>query len=279
MRRVVLGIALVAAALAAGCSSGPLKPPGDVRGTAWRHTNASADAVVQKAWVVIPAQATGDKTFAGLMRDAPTRIAKRVPVVVFLHGSSGISPAVRDWQKWVADELGIASIAPDSMQLPNRLTYKSPADKDTYEHIHELRAVEIVFALQALRNAPWADNSRLALAGTSEGSVAVARYAGAEFASRILYAWSCENNYFVKEHGTALPLGRPVLNVISARDPYFSKGNDWIGNPAPVGHCGPLVRDNPRGEVLLIGNAPHTLFNLPPARTVTQRFLVESLQP
>ncbi|MEZ5728351.1 MAG: alpha/beta hydrolase [Burkholderiaceae bacterium] len=277
--RKILGISLAAVGLLVGGCAGPVKPDGVVNGTAWRHTDKSSIAVIQNAWVAIPSQATGGPVYSGPFKHATGAATTRVPVVVVLHGSSGITPALREWQKWLASELGIASIAPDSMQLPGRLTYKSPVEKDNYERIHELRAVEIVFALQALRATAWADSSRLALAGTSEGAVAAARYAGAEFGARLLYSWSCEDNYFVKGHGTALPVGQPVLNAVSARDPFFSSANPWVGNPNPVGNCGPVLRDNPRAEVLLLGNAPHTVLNHPAARALAKRFLVQALQP
>lgn len=52
------------------------------------------------------------------------------------------------------------------------------------------------------------------------------------FEGRILYSWSCESNYFVKEQGTAVPAERPVLNVMSAMDVFFSPSNTWLGNSA-----------------------------------------------
>ena len=63
------------------------------------------------------------------------------------------------------------------------------------------------------------------LAGTSEGAVPVARYAGREFAARMLFAWSCEPNYFVTEPRNAFEADKPVLNVISSVDPFFSPTN------------------------------------------------------
>ncbi|MCO5120740.1 MAG: alpha/beta hydrolase [Burkholderiaceae bacterium] len=279
MQRVVLACAAGLMALLAACSSGPVAPDGAVRGSSWSHSNVSARAVVDQAWVAIPSRATGGAVYSGTLAGAKGRAVARVPVVVVMHGAAGISPALKEWQLWLAETLGIASIAADSMQLQSRLTYTSPVDKDSYERIHELRRTEIVFALQALTGADWADTSRLALAGIEEGAVAAARYDGPEFSARLLFGWSCENNFFVKEHGTRLPPGRPVLNVISARDPLFSSANSWVGLPDPVGHCGPLLRNNPRAEVLLLGNAPQRVLNMPAARSAAQRFLVESLQP
>ncbi|MFA7505579.1 MAG: alpha/beta hydrolase [Burkholderiaceae bacterium] len=279
MQRPVLACLIGLTVLFSACSSRPVAPDGVVHGSSWSHSNVSARAVVEHAWVVIPSRATGGPVYAGPLGEVQGRAVARVPVVVMMHGASGISPALKEWQIWLAESLGIGSIATDSMQLQSRLTYTSPVDKESYERIHELRRTEIVFALQALGTVDWADTSRLALGGVEEGAVASARYDGPEFSARLLFAWSCENNFFVKEHGTRLPPGRPVLNVISARDPLFSSANDWVGLPDPIGHCGPLLRNNPRAEVLLLGNAPQRVMNMPAARSATERFLVESLQP
>ena len=169
----------------------------------------------------------------------------------------------------------IASVAPDSFALPGRVTYSSPLDKASYERIHALRGSEIVAAAAAVRQASWADPSRLILAGTSEGSVAVARHAGTEFAGRLLYAWSCEPNYFVTAPRNAFEPGKPVLNVISTVDPFFSPANTWLGNPEAKGHCGEALKGNPKGRVVLVPGAPHTLINLPKAREATEAFLAE----
>ena len=173
----------------------------------------------------------------------------------------------------------MASVAPDSFTLPDRITYTSPVDKATYEKIHALRASEIAATLAALLKQPWVDPSRIVLAGTSEGSVAVARYAGSEFAGRIVYSWSCEPNYFVVEPKNAFESDKPVLNVISSVDPYFSQANSWLGNLAAKGHCADALKDNKKATIVLIPGAPHTLINLPQARSATAAFVVEVLKP
>ena len=145
--------------------------------------------------------------------------------------------------------------------------------KDAYERIHALRASEIAPTLAALKNQTWADPGRLVLAGTSEGSVPVARYAGTEFAARMLFAWSCETNYFVRSPQNAFETNKPVLNIISASDPFFSKSNSWLNSPDSAGHCGAALAGNPQASVLLVPNAPHTLLNLPATRNATAGFL------
>jgi dienelactone hydrolase len=255
-------------------------PMGEVKGSGWAHTSTSLAASAQQADVVLPAEATGAAVFTGKLKDIPTTLkGRKVPLVVFLHGSSGLAlKAIGDWQQWLARQ-GIASAAPDSFALADHVTYKSPIAKADYERIHALRASEIAPALQALQHQPWVDASRLVLAGTSEGAVPVARYAGNEFAARMLFAWSCEANYFVEEPRNAFGKTQPVLNVISQTDPFFSPANSWLGNAAAKGHCAEALKDNVRASVVLLPGAPHTLLNLPAARDTTAGFLREVLRP
>jgi hypothetical protein len=73
-------------------------------------------------------------------------------------------------------------------------------------------------------------------ARSSEGATAVARYNEREFAARIVFAWSCEDNDFVEVHGTRVIAEQPILNVIGAVDPFFPPANPWLGNPVgPLG--------------------------------------------
>ncbi|MBC7609682.1 MAG: alpha/beta hydrolase [Polaromonas sp.] len=253
-------------------------PVGEIKGSAVQHTAASAEGVVQRASVVLPASVTGAAVYVGTFANAPKDIKARVPVVVFLHGSSGLGlKAIGEWQLWLAS-LGVASMAPDSFALPDRLTYTSPVSKDVYEKIHALRASEIPLTLQALRSVAWADTSRMVLAGASEGGPAVARYTGNEFAGRILYSWSCENNYFVQDHRSA-QLAQPVLNVMSSTDVFFSPSNSWLGNAVAKGYCGDALKEHKQASIVLIPGAPHTLLNLPAARIATAGFVRDVLKP
>jgi hypothetical protein len=253
-------------------------PAGSVKGTAFAHDAASRQGLMANANVALPASLTGGAIYFGKPDAAPATAGRRAPVVVFLHGSSGLGlKAIEEWQRWLAG-IGIASIAPDSFALPDRLTYQSPIGRDIYERIHALRASEIAAATAAVTAAPWADATRLALAGTSEGAVAVARHGGADYRGRIIFSWSCEDNYFVETHATAAP-DLPVLNVISMTDPYFSPSNAWLRNPAARGHCGAALATAKDATVVLIAGAPHTLINLVAARNAAEGFLRRILKP
>ncbi|MBK8358583.1 MAG: alpha/beta hydrolase [Comamonadaceae bacterium] len=274
--KATLSIALLLAATQAWCQAPA--PQGEIKGQAIVHTPESARAAMANGALVLPAAATGGAVFTGAFKDAPRETRARVPVVVFLHGSSGLGlKAIGEWQQWLAT-MGIASFAPDSFALPGRVTYTSPVGKDFYEKIHALRGSEITLAVQALKDAPWADPRRMVLAGTSEGATAVARYAGDAFAARMIFSWSCEDNYFVETHRTAVRPEQPVLNVISATDPFFSRSNAWLGQPAAVGHCAAAFKDHPKASIVLIPGAPHTLLNLPAARQVVAGYLQDALK-
>jgi dienelactone hydrolase len=267
----VTALAFVLIGMAAPATGAEI-PHGEVKGSAWKHTELSASAVVSNADVALPTKVTGGAIYFGKLTQAPRTANARVPVVLFLHGSSGLGlKAIGEWQQWLAT-LGYASIAPDSMVLPDRITYTSPVDKTVYEKIHSLRASEIALALNALGDLPWADPDRLILSGASEGGPAVARYAGSEFAGRLIFSWSCEDNYFVLAHRTVVPR-EPVLNVMSSTDPFFSRANAYIGNADAQGHCGAALREHKNTTIVLIPGAPHTLLNVPQARLAVEAWL------
>jgi dienelactone hydrolase len=279
MRARILGFAVSLAAVSLGTLAQSPAPAGEIKGDAWVHTEESLAAAVQRADVCIPAAATGGSPYIGKFSGIPKLSGSKVPAIVFMHGSSGLGlKAIGEWQQWLCG-LGYASIAPDSFALPGHVTYTSPIDKESYERIHALRASEIPAALNGLKKQPWVDSERLILAGTSEGAVPVARYTGSEFIARMLYAWSCESNYFVKQPLNAFEPNKPVLNIISASDPFFSKANSWLGNPEAQGHCGAALKDNRQAAVLLVPGAPHTLLNLPAARDATAGFLSRLPKP
>lgn len=273
MRTHTLGVAVLLAIGSVGATAQSSAPAGEIKGDAWVHTIESLRATAQNADVCISAAVTGSGPYIGKFSGIPKLTDRKVPVILFMHGSSGLGlKAIGEWQQWLCG-LGYASIAPDSFALPGHVTYKSPIDKESYEKIHALRASEIPAALDALKNQPRVDFDRLILAGTSEGAVPVARYAGSEFMARMLYAWSCESNYFVKQPLNAFEPNKPVLNIISASDPFFSKANTWLGNSDAQGHCGAALKDYPQAAVLLVPGALHTLLNLPAARDATAGFL------
>ena len=203
----------------------------------------------------------------------PTSTAAPLPLLIFLHGSSGLNPATRAYQAWLAAGLGIASLAPDSFSRPNRPRYQSPAPTAQYEAVHALRLQEIATALAALPLLPWVDGGKLLLAGSSEGGVAAARWRGHEFAGRLIYGWSCEDNYFVEKADNGFDAGCPLLNILSDADPFFGCDSEYNRGRQVDGDSRRALAGMPQAKLVLLPNAPHTLYNLPEARALTADFL------
>jgi poly(3-hydroxybutyrate) depolymerase len=226
--------------------------------------------------LALPEVLAGGSVYVGKPSAAPRpRPSRPVPAVVFLHGSGGLTDATREWQTWLARSLHLTSFAPDSFATPSRIRYVSPVDKRIYEQVHALRAAELCAGIAWLSRQHWVDRRRLVVAGTSEGAVAVARMAPGTAIARILYAWSCESNYFVQEHGTRIGPQEPVLNIMSTDDPYFGPSNPWHGDIGDQleGHGAAVMRGNLNSQVILLAGVPHTLYNIPAARRATQSFL------
>ena len=200
------------------------------------------------------------------------------PLLLFLHGSSGLNEQTRSYQRWLSGTLGLATLAPDSLARAARPRYQSPAPREVYEAVHRLRLDEIRAAMAALPRLPWVDARRVFLAGSSEGAVAVARWRGDEFLGRLIYSWPCEDNYFVDRADNGFAPDCPILNILSGHDPYFSADSPLNRGLPVLGHSGHALRDATHAKLLILPHAPHTLYNLPAARAHTRRFLRELLR-
>ena len=214
------------------------------------------------------------KVWAACYTDRPEGATGKLPVFLFLHGSSGINPATRELGRFIAS-LGFLFVAPDSMAVADRLAYTSPVAPEVYETVHAMRLSELEYAVDHLNELPEFDG-RFVIAGTSEGGVSVARFASrAERpeAARLLFSWSCEDNYHVDHHRTNIPDSVPVLNLMSAEDKFFSRANAYLGNDDALGHAGKALAKHPDATIVLLPGAPHTLFNLPAAHRILRGFL------
>lgn len=244
---------------------------GKVMGHVDQHTPATLKATFEKAYVAL--KLDDGSVYTGTLDQLPT-VTHKLPTVLFMHGSSGVNPAIREFAQHLA-QMGWALIAPDSMQTEDRITYSSPIARETYEKIHALRYEELQYAVQHVKALPFLGNC-LVLAGTSEGGVSVARFENQseiQESARLILSWSCENNYHVTEHRTRIPQDCPVLNIMSGTDPYFSRANSYLDNDSALGHAAQTLKDHKDATIVLLPGAPHTLFNLPQARTLIDAFL------
>ena len=250
---------------------------GSIKGSVRKHTDDSLKATFDHAYCVIPNP--GGAPIVSELSTLPP-IEGLYPVVLFMHGSSGVNEQTRLLGNWLADSLGVAMVVPDSMQLADRITYSSPISPEDYEDIHAMRLQELEYAMAHIFDLSFNDG-RVFIAGTSEGGVGVARYETREEYpedARMIFSWSCEDNYHVKAHGTNIPDYMPVLNIMSAADKFFSQKNSYLNTPSAQGHAGKALENNPNARILLLPTAPHTLFNLPVARAAIKNFIDEVLK-
>lgn len=251
---------------------------GKLSGSVRKHTAATLAATWENAYVVIPQD--GNAPQIGLVKDLKA-VEGKYPLVVFSHGSSGVNAQIKLFAYWLADSLRVATVVPDSMQTADRLTYSSPVPAKDYEAIHSMRLEELKYAMAHLNELNWFDG-RAFVAGTSEGGVSAARYKaeGSEVKEKgkMIFSWSCEDNYHVESHKTQICDCLPVLNVMSAVDKFFSQANSYLDNPNALGHAGKVLANNPNAQIVLIPSAPHTLINLKQTRDAVSAFITRVLR-
>lgn len=250
---------------------------GKLSGSVDAHTPETLAATWDHAYLTLPDEA-GD----GYIETTPAEILKtkvdfKCPTVLFAHGSSGVNPAIRELAQWLSTEMGAACVVPDSMQTADRLTYTSPVARQDYERIHAMRSQELAFAATQLQKMPWFDGNYV-VAGTSEGGVTAARFdgnsVGLRESGKMIFSWSCEENYFVDTPGNVFEFNEPVLSVMSLTDKFFGVGNSYLDNPKAYGYPHEALKDNVNASIVLLPQAPHTLLNLPQAHGAIQAFLV-----
>ena len=170
----------------------------------------------------------------------------RLPVVVYLHGCTGIGND--DFLRTLAGD-GFAVVAPDSFARTWRPLQCDPRTRSGGYNVfvYDFRLAETAYALGHLWQQPWADWNRMALVGSSEGGVAAALYRGDEFRGRVVLQWTCSGAAHVR--GVAAPAGEPVMTVVGAEDPWY------VANRRQ--DCGALLAGRPASRSLVVDGRGH----------------------
>ncbi len=197
---------------------------------------------------------------------------RRVPVVVYLHGCTGIgnTPFLRRLA-----ERGYAVVAPNSMARRYRPLQCDPARRQGGYNlfVYDFRQAELTYALQRLARLPWVDRDNLFLVGNSEGGVVAALYRGDEFNARVVTQWTCEGAPLVR--GIGAPADTPVLSVVRRGDPWYG-GKKSLGQRSD---CGRYMQGRPgsRSIVLEEGDS-HVVYSDPGAVQAILSFLEDNRQ-
>jgi dienelactone hydrolase len=211
------------------------------------------------ATVALPGAATGGLPIFGRWRDSAVQHAvrniaadRRVPAIVFLHGCDGIG--IEEESARIAYmEAGFAVFFPDSFA---RIGRRSNCRADTYAtgaqpEAHAYRLDEIAYAREQLRTLPWIDQSRVYAIGFSEGGMALAGYAGHDFARIVITGWHCDGNG--RYRGLRTPKDVPVLAIVGGDDPWYLAKKDR--------HCGQFFGDRANSRSLVLADNGHAILN------------------
>lgn len=90
---------------------------GKVEGSVRKHNEATLKAVWDNALLVLPQEQDPEHVIETTPAAAGNEcFSDRYPTLIFEHGSSGITLAIREFARFIAQETGWAVVAPDSMQ-------------------------------------------------------------------------------------------------------------------------------------------------------------------
>ncbi len=201
---------------------------------------------------------------------------QRFPVVVFLHGCTGIGIPEHKLSQ-LLDDAGYAVIMPNSFsrRLRHRNCNYTTFSAGMFPVAYLYRRAELIYALSRIRSLNWVDHDRVLLGGFSEGAVATALW-GAEVDARayIVAGWTCTAPpEFEWLRGLRTPKTRAVLAIVSEHDPW----HNWRGWR---GHCGADVPEHHNILSMVIeGASVHNVFVYPQAQQAIVEFARAQLRP
>ena len=158
------------------------------------------------------------------------KLEQPFPVVVYLHGCTGITSHDSAWAKYIS-KLGFIVVLPNSMARQWR---ESNCDgrlakiTNKFPLAHVYRQQEIELAWNRLQSYNWVMKDKIFLMGHSEGGVAVATTTSDKYKGQIISGWGCTDKKYSSFNGIKSPKHIPVL-AIADRNDFWHKGTIWQG--------------------------------------------------
>ncbi|PCH75370.1 MAG: hypothetical protein COC12_01005 [Rhodobacteraceae bacterium] len=194
---------------------------------------ASDSAEIARSWdaaiVRFPTRAGKSKTSSIAALASDIDATRTYPVVIYMHGCSGVWQGTRDRIKFYADN-GFLVIAPVSFA---RLKYPKSCDVATnrgglYRGTLAMRQKDAGYAIEMARKMPFVDGAKIVLAGLSQGAITAATFSAAnpdqKTAARVVEGWTC-NAGWPEYKGVNAGADEPVLTLVAKNDPWFQ--NEW----------------------------------------------------
>jgi hypothetical protein len=239
--------------------------------TAFAQTaeNQGADVALtwEKAEVFVP---------GSFFKKTPNKVTvnKPLPVVIYLHGCTGIDPDHdARWGDFIKG-LGYIAVLPDSMARPGRKSNCDPKIKrgGAFPQANVMRLQETSYALEQVKKSTWADTNNIFLMGHSEGGQASARNKLPDFRGIIISGWTCTDKARPGFDGIFAPLDTPILTLEWDHDA-------WREGTPQQGSCANKFGERKKARQVLFSGTNHTTYPKEEARDAVAQFLKENLAP
>ena len=219
---------------------------------------------VAKSWDEARVYVPGSESYLKSPKDV--KLDKPAPVVLFMHGCSGIDAAESSWAAFIRNK-GYVVVLPDSFARDRPKSCDPRTQRGgLFPGFFAFRREEVLYGVAQLQNMPWADKRNLFLMGHSEGGVMAALSNVPGFRGVIVSAWVCTSPS-APNTGLRIAPEVPVLVLDHEKDPWFTA--------SPGRHCSEFFGTRKARQVTLPGFA-HNTFE-PGAQQPVLDFLNENL--
>lgn len=197
---------------------------------------------------------------------------QKIPMIVFLHGCSGLHGGYRVDLDFLQDQ-GYAVVAPDSFSRAHKPKSCDWRTKSAGSHLGVIgfRLAEAEYAVERVKEFPWVDADRVILMGLSEGGITTANYDIDNVAARVVLGWTCQVPW-PPLWGLDGPQHVPVMSVVSDRDRWFTS---WLVD----GDCGEDMGGFADATSVVLDSSTHHVLRLAEARDAVAAFLSRIAPP
>jgi len=153
---------------------------------------------------------------------------KKYPVIIYMHGCTGISDHSTLSGVYLASQLNAAVIQPLSFARNYRPRNCNPETKTggNFRPAIGFRIAEANFAIREARKLAWIDSDNVFLMGMSEGGITTAKFRGEPVNARIIEGATCHMGWS-DWNGLDSPETEPVLSLLGRNDPWQRSTSGW----------------------------------------------------
>lgn len=198
---------------------------------------------------------------------------KKYPVVIFMHGCTGIEDhAEVQWGNYLREQ-GFIVVIPNSLARKDRHRSCDGATAAYFgTHVtHRLRQQEIDDAYERVVKSEWAQKQNVFLMGHSEGGIAAARTKRGDFQAIVISGWTCTSKY-PGYAGVYAPATVPVLSLLWKNDRWFPSGRHDHGT------CEASIAGRQGSTHITLDGFDHNTFSSLLARESVRKFLMANMK-